>query len=408
VVATTAQRIASWATNLEPTAEDLALARRSLIDTIAVILAARGDALDTVSVAESRAARWSALAHVLDFDDLHMSSTTHISAVCVPTVLACGGGAREYLAAAGVMARVGTLLGWQHYAAGWHATTTAGAPAAAVAAALSQGLDAKGVEMAIALAVPAAGGVQRSFGTLAKPLQVGFAADAGVRAARLVAHGANGEPAVLDQWLELMGVDGAAIQFDGPAIPGGLAVKLFPCCYAMQRPIGLIRDLDAPSIDPARIREIAVRTPKATIQPLIHPSPANGLQGKFSLQYAIAVAILDRSPGFDSFTDEAVLRPQARELMSKIVVDAPAGGNWLLDGEIELTLSVDGADPISGRLKLPPGSPERPPSEADLRGKVQRCCPELADDIIGLDWPSAAALLDVELSATAPEMSWAT
>lgn len=404
---TTAERLAEWGTNLAPTEEDLALAQRSLIDTACVILAACGEPLEAVTVTESRAARWSALAHVLDFDDLHMGSTTHVSAVCVPTVLATGGGPREYLAAAGVMARVGSLLGWQHYAAGWHATTTAGAPAAAVAAALSLGLDAEGVATAIALAVPAAGGVQRSFGTLAKPLQVGFAAEAGVRAARLVANGGQAERGAFDQWLEIMGADGSRIQIEGPAVPGGLAVKLFPCCYAMQRPIALIRDLDVLSIDSARIQRIAVRTPQATLQPLIHSSPANGLQAKFSLQYAIAAAILDGAPGFGSFTDDAVRRPEARALMSKVVLETTPGGDWLLDGEVEMTLTIDERKPLTGSLKLPPGSPERPPSEADLRDKVERCCPDLAAEVAALNWSSAPALLEAHLGART-KMSSAT
>ncbi len=40
----------------------------------------------------SEAGRWAALAHVLDYDDLHMPSTTHISAVCVPAALSAGAG----------------------------------------------------------------------------------------------------------------------------------------------------------------------------------------------------------------------------------------------------------------------------------------------------------------------------
>ena len=60
--------------------------------------------------------------------------------VCVPTALALGAGARAYLAGAGVMARLGNALGWPHYSAGWHATCTAGAPAAAAGAAVALGL----------------------------------------------------------------------------------------------------------------------------------------------------------------------------------------------------------------------------------------------------------------------------
>lgn len=397
-MATTAERLATWAADLAPSNAEVELAQRSLVDTVAVILAARDEPLASVVSGESRPAKWAALAHILDFDDLHMRSTTHISAVCVPTVLSAGGGAPEYLAAAGVMARIGSLLGWQHYAAGWHATTTAGAPAAAVGAALSLGLDPDGIATAIALAVPAAGGVQRSFGTLAKPLQVGFAAEAGVRAARLAANGAQADPGALDQWLELMDVDGAATELDGDAVPDGLAVKLFPCCYAMQRPIALVRELDLTGVDPNAVHRIVVRTPEATILPLIHPSPTNGLQAKFSLQYSVAVALLDDAPGFDSFTDAAVRRLAATALMSKIVVETSPGGDWLLDGELEMTIEFSDRGPVTSRLKLPPGSPTRPPSAEDMRGKVERCCPDLAGDVMELKWSAAPGLLDKHLS----------
>ncbi|MDP9397546.1 MAG: MmgE/PrpD family protein, partial [Actinomycetota bacterium] len=119
--------MARWATELVPTDEDLALADRSLVDTLAVTVGARRSPLVPVVAELPEAARWAALGHVLDFDDLHMESTAHISVVCVPAALASGGGARAYLAGAGVMARLGTALGWPHYSAGWHATCTSGA-----------------------------------------------------------------------------------------------------------------------------------------------------------------------------------------------------------------------------------------------------------------------------------------
>ena len=198
-----AEALGRWAATFEPTPGDVALADAALIDTAAVAVAARDDALAPLGASLGEAGRWAFLAHLLDYDDLHLGSTAHISAVCVPAAASAGGGARSYLAGAGVMARLGGLLGWRHYAAGWHATCTAGAPAAAAAAAVARGLDAAGVTTAIALAVPAAGGTQRAFGTSAKPLQVAFAVDAGVRAAALSAAGATADPAALHQWLAL-------------------------------------------------------------------------------------------------------------------------------------------------------------------------------------------------------------
>ena len=282
--------LAEWAAGLEPDREDLELAHRSLLDTVAVTLAARDHRVTRLAEGLTEGARWAVAGHVLDFDDLHMPSTTHVSVVCVPTALATGGGARAYLAAAGVMARLGTALGWRHYSAGWHATGTAGAPAAAAGAAVALGLPAERIAAAIALAVPAAGGVQRAFGTDAKSLQVGFAVEAGIRAARLAAAGAQADPSALDAWLPLVGGDPSAIDPSGPAVPNGLAIKLYPCCYALQRPISALSGLAA---DPAAVRRIVLRTPEATVVPLIHHRPQDGLQGKFSLEYAAATALLD-------------------------------------------------------------------------------------------------------------------
>src|SRR6478752_3422008 len=111
--------LAEWAAGLDPDPDDLDLAHRSLLDTVAVTLAARDHRVTRLAAQLPMGARWAVAGHVLDFDDLHMPSTTHVSVVCVPTALATGGGARAYLAAAGVMARLGTALGWRHYSPGW-------------------------------------------------------------------------------------------------------------------------------------------------------------------------------------------------------------------------------------------------------------------------------------------------
>jgi 2-methylcitrate dehydratase PrpD len=373
-----AAQLAGWAAAFEPSQDDLALARRSLIDTVAVALAA--DAPPGASEL-GRAGRWAARAHALDFDDLHMASTSHISAVCVPAALAAGGDARAYLTGAGVMARLGTALGWSHYARGWHATCTAGAPAAAAAAATALGAD---LTTSLALAIPAAGGVQRAFGTTAKSLQVGMAADAGLRAARMALAGATADPRALDDWLELLGGDPARLDLRGAAVPGGLAIKLFPCCYALQRPIAAARELRDGTV-PDRI---LVRTPQGTLKPLIHDRPRTGLEGKFSLHYGVAAALLDERPGMASFTDAAVNRPEAQDLLARVEIHPTPGGEDLLAGHVEID-----ADGRTARLDLPPGAPARPPSEEELGAKVADCAGPLADQVLALDWTGATALL---------------
>jgi 2-methylcitrate dehydratase PrpD len=386
-----AERLVAWAAGFEPTSDDVALADRALVDTVAVAAAARSDPFRDLLGDLPECAAWAALAHLLDFDDLHLPSTAHLSAVCVPATLSEGGDARAYLAGAGVMSRLGAALGWPHYDRGWHATCTAGAPAAAVAAGIAMGLDAHQLATAMALAVPAAGGVQRAFGTASKALQVGFAADAGVRAARLAAAGASADPSALDQWFDLLGGDAARVRLDGPAVAGGLAIKLYPCCYALQRPIAAVSEL--PGTDPARVARVRVRTPAAALAPLIHSAPTTGLEAKFSLEYAVAATLLDGRPGIASFTDDAVARPAARALVQRVEADALPGGDDLLAGTAAIELELDDGATLRSELDLPPGAPQRPPSRADLAAKVADCAGELAFDVLALDWAAAPGFL---------------
>lgn len=384
-----AEDLAAWAVRLTPDAEDLALADRALTDTAAVLLAARPHRVAGLLEPFDEAGAWAVLAHVLDFDDLHMTSTTHISAVCVPAALATGAGARGYLAGAGVMARLGTVLGWPHYTAGWHATCTAGALGAAAVAGVALGLDAERTATALALAVPAAGGVQQAFGTDAKPLQVGMAVDAGVRAARLAAAGASADPRAVDQWAGLLGRTELDHGWDTqPAVPGGLAIKLFPCCYAIQRPIHAVRSLGP--IDPATVRGIRVRALAATVQPLIHHRPTTGPEGKFSLEYGIAAAILDGWPGLESFTDRAVARPEAQELLRLVETDLEPGGSGLLDGRVRLEVeTTDGT--LVAELEQTPASPSLPPTADQLAAKLADCLG--GADAPDLSWPAGADVL---------------
>jgi 2-methylcitrate dehydratase PrpD len=439
-----ALRLAEWAHDLQPSRGDLELACRSLLDTVAVALAARDHPVTALASGLPEGARWAVAGHVLDFDDLHMESTTHISAVCVPTALATGGGAQAYLAAAGVMARLGTALGWRHYSAGWHATCTAGAPASAAGAAVALGLTTQQIATAIALAVPGAGGVQRAFGTDGKSLQVGFAVDAGIRAARLAAAGAQADPSALDAWLSMVGSDPGAAQADladqtvpggqaapggqavpggqtisstqkplvgqavpgdqelpgglavpaGPAVPGGLAVKLYPCCYALQRPISALAELArARELDASQVSRIVLRTPEAAVKPLIHHRPVTGLQAKFSLEYAAAAALLDGYPGFASFTDEAVRRPDAIRLAGLVEAKPEPGGSWLLDGELEAAVHTKSGEIERISQRFPPGSPARPPTPDQLRAKLAECVAGLDTDPATWTWDTAAQVL---------------
>ena len=238
--------------------------------------------------------------------------------------------------------------------------------------------------------------MQRAFGTDAKSLQVGFAVNTGIRAATLAAAGAQADPVALEEWMALVGGDPGAADLSGPAVPGGLAVKIYPCCYALQRPISALGELARSGpLDPAEVSRIVLRTPEGTLAPLIHHRPDTGLQGKFSLEYAAAAALLDGYPGFASFTDDAVRRPAARRLAGLVEIKSEPGGTWLLDGELVAELHTANGGVAQITQQFPPGSPGRPATAGQLQAKIADCLAGLDAGGQELDpsawtWPSAA------------------
>jgi 2-methylcitrate dehydratase PrpD len=170
-----------------------------------------------------------------------------------------------------------------------------------------------------------------------------------------------------------------------------MAIKVFPCCYALQRPISALAEL-ATRLDTAQVSRIVLKTPKGTVTPLIHHRPDTGLQAKFSLEYAAATALLDSYQGFASFTDEAVRRPQARHLVDLVDVRLGEGGDGLLAGEFEAEVHI-GDDVLRVRSQFPPGSPQRPPTREELLRKVEDCLDGTTLDPETIGWSSAGQIL---------------
>ena len=254
---------------------------------------------------------------------------------------------------------------------------------------------------AIALAIPASGGVQRAFGTDAKSIQVGFAIEAGLRAARLASKGVTADLRAVDAWFDLVGGTSSALVTDEPnlpAIPEGLAIKLFPCCYAMQRPIVTMqRALDELCGAAAKIHRIRIVTPEATVVPLIHHRPTSALEGKFSLEYALAAAALDSYPGFASFSDDAVNRPAAQRLIERVEIELIPGGSDLLAGSCAVEVSLDDGSVRAATVTLPPGAPLGPPVEQILAQKVVDCTGSDHSQVIAAGWAEAGRLCRNEL-----------
>ena len=78
------------------------------------------------------------------------------------------------------------------------------------------------------------------------------------------------------------------------------------------------------------------------------------------------------------------------------------GGAGLLDGTVGITVRLASGRELRTELALPPGSPGRPPSAADLDRKLAACGPDVPALLAGVTWPSAADLLRETLPAAVP------
>ena len=120
----------------------------------------------------------------------------------------------------------------------------------------------------------------------------------------------------------------------------GHAIKLFPSQYATHFAITAGLEMHAKIGNARRIRSVAIRGP--VMNYIDRPAPATGLDGKFSLQYTSAAALLDGSVKIDTFTDRRRHRPDMVGMLGKITLKQDASiPNDLHHMHIELTVTLD-------------------------------------------------------------------
>jgi 2-methylcitrate dehydratase PrpD len=274
--------------------------------------------------------------HAIDLDDYAFNN--HPSVVLVPAILALadasgGDGARMaaayaagYEAWAAVMLRESDRL----HDKGWHPTAVLGPLGATVAASVMLGLDATHCQHAIALAASCSGGVMANFGTMGKPLHAGRAAHAGVLNARLAAAGMEASGEALESPRGLMlalsprgnvdRVTGFERLGDDWAIERyRLNIKKYPTVGVTQRTIDAVVRLRASrplDLDAIRAIEAVISVKQSALMPYRRPTTA--LEAKFSLEFAVAAALLRGTVGTEELTDEFVRRGDVQRLITLV------------------------------------------------------------------------------------------
>lgn len=334
-------------------------------------------------------------AHALDYDDVALNG--HPSTVLVPALLAEG----EALGASGARLLRAYLVGYEvwaeligrdsdpHHTKGWHPTAVFGTVGAAAAVACLHQLDTNTATHALAIAASMAGGLSANFGSMTKPYHAGRAASAGVEAVRLARLGMTGAVDAIEHHaglLQALSPRGRVDRGD-PAQPlgqalrireAGLNIKKYPVCYAVHRVIDGVLDLAAAAdLRADQVEGVVAQVGPTQAAMLRNHAPQTGLEAKFSLEFAMASALVARGVGLAQLTDDFVQRPEVQAAMTRVqarTVDTqcPIEPFLALTDRVTVRLK-DGRTLDSGEIRFARGSAHLPLTSADLRAKFLDC-----------------------------------
>ncbi|WP_092808246.1 MmgE/PrpD family protein [Rhodococcus globerulus] len=318
-------------------------------------------------------------AHALDYDDMHMAAMGgHPSAPLLPAVLAAAqeshaSGAdtlTAFVAGFETQCRIGLAVAPTHYHRGFHTTATIGTFGAAAGTARLLHLEAASIDHALGIAALSASGLKVMFGSMGKPLQVGRAAASGLLAARLAERGVAGAP---DALVHPQGFAAThADEFDDSAVrtPFGspwhivdVLFKSHASCFGTHASIEAVLHLrDRFPLD--AVDEIEVRVPAEQLTVCAISHPHNGLEGKFSISFTAALALLRGTADESQFTDDSVADPVLIQLASKVRVvidnDLPPLG-------AHVTVTSRGHEPESLTIDAGTRAWSHDPTEQDQR-----------------------------------------
>jgi 2-methylcitrate dehydratase PrpD len=343
------------------------------------------------------------LAHSLDYDDTHLPSVLHPSASVVPAALAvaeaAGRDGRELTAAIAVGLEVCVRLGMAGYDVeasnntwfdrGQHATSICGTLGAAVSAAVLLGLGAEGVGHALGIAASMAGGVieaNRTGGTV-KRIHCGWAAHAGISAARLAAAGITGPPTVLEGRFGFFRayLDG---RYDAAAIDAelgerwevpGIFFKPYPANHFTHAGIDAALALRSRGVDVEDVDTLELGVAEPTVRTIGEPidvkrAPETGYQAQFSGPYTVVAALLGGGGlglGLDDFTDALAGDGQRRRHMAKVSVTGRAECSEVFPRQFPAVLTARLRDDtvLTESVMSNRGGPDRPLSDRELELK---------------------------------------
>ncbi len=335
-------------------------------------------------------------AHALDFDDVALPLGGHPSTVLVPAILA----EAQAIGATGARMALAYAAGYEtwaelacrdkdsHHTKGWHPTGVFGAIGAAAACASLRGLSAGEAACALALGASQSAGIMANFGTMTKPFHAGRAAHAGVVSVRLAERGFTGALDALEHPQGFLSAVSPAGRFDldSPVLAGrgwklceiGLSVKKYPLCFGTHRALdGILDLLKERRLDAARVARVRVRTSPVNTRILRNHLPQTALEAKFSMEFAMACALLVGRAGLSELNDDFVRQSQVQSLMRRVSMTADervdaASPDWAPNDLVAVDMD-DGRRFESREVSLIRGDQKLPLEREELWAKFDDC-----------------------------------
>ena len=339
-------------------------------------------------------------AHGADMDDGHRQANGHPGVALIPAVLALA--EAENSAPADIFSAI--LVGYETYVRvsmavqpgmlhrGFHGTGAVGAIAASAACAKLLRLDASGIHNAISLgAVQASGLFEVSeSGQAVKPINPANACRTGVESALLARAGVQAPENPFD------GVKGFFHAFTDEAKPAYLVrpegtplaihecyFKLSPACRHAHPSIDAGVELGRRNeINPDKISQIDIFTyPNAAFVTGKIAVPKNSAEAKFSMRYALAMALQRGRYSFQELEDAQRISGKTQRLIEKMRVipdekyECPQMG--IRGGRVVIHF-IDGSED-SFDVRVPRGDPENPIKQEELLNKMDACCRNILD-----------------------------
>jgi 2-methylcitrate dehydratase PrpD len=350
--------------------------------------------------------------HADDFDDTQLAAAKdrvygllmHPTVPVLPAILALAQhrpvSGKDWMLAyhlgVEVECKIAEAISPRHYQDGFHTTGTCGSFGSTVACAKLLSFDLTKTLQAFGLAASNSGGLRENFGTMTKPYQAGHAAESGVVSTELTALGWTSADQILEADRGFFHAAGGS--YDPSAVMDrlgkpwtfaspGVSIKPYPS-GSLTHPAmtELARLIDLNNIQAAQVEKVDVGANHNMVTTLLHHDPKTGLEGKFSMEFCLAILLLERKAGLSQFTDKVVQRPDVQAMMRRI--------NFYVDPEAEsagfdkmtsiLKIALKDGKVITGRAAFGKGSPENSMTFEEVATKF-RGCAEYAE------WPEAKA-----------------